>query len=63
MVRAAQQQGRRYEFSTRSFDGVEEGDFIPPHELAELGRSIQKGWEWTWKTSVDEHLERALACI
>lgn len=63
VVNATRQQGRRYDLNTPALKAVNEGDFIPACELADLGRSIEEGWEWTWNTSVTGDLERALAVL
>lgn len=61
VVDATRQQGNRYDLNVSGFEDVKEGDTISPHQLTELGKSIEKGWEWTWKTSIKDDLERALA--
>ena len=63
VVNATHQQGRRYDLNTPALEAVNEGDYISPCELAYLGRSIEEGWEWTWNTSVNGDLERALAVL
>ncbi|KAF8955136.1 salicylate hydroxylase [Flammula alnicola] len=61
VVNATRQQGRRYELNISGFEDIKEGDMISPRQLAEVGKLIEKGWEWTWKTSIKNDLERALA--
>jgi salicylate hydroxylase len=63
VVDATRQQGRRYELSAPGFKDIEAGDIVSRSKLAELGELIKGGWEWNWKTTVDNDLERALATL
>lgn len=62
-VDATRQQGRRYELSAPGFEDIKAGDIVPQWKLAELGKLIKGGWEWNWKTTVDDDLEIALATL
>ena len=56
-------QGLRYELLGAEFESVQEGEAVSAEKLTELGGTIERDWEWTWKTSPCEDLEKALLML
>jgi salicylate hydroxylase len=52
--------GACYELSSPGLEDIQEGDPISAERLSDLARSIERGWEMTWKYSAKDNLQRAL---
>jgi salicylate hydroxylase len=62
-VVGSRDQGACYEFTAPGFEDTQEGDSVSAERLRDLGRSIEKGWELTWKYSATDDLQRALGML
>jgi len=56
-VVGSRDQGSRYEFNAPGFEDIKEGDSIGAERLGDLGRSIDKGWDFPWKYSAKDDLQ------
>ena len=63
VVGLSREQGLRYELLGEGFEDVQEGASVSRERLTELGRTIERDWEWTWKTSPYEDLQKALSML
>jgi len=59
----SREQGLRYELLGAGFESVQEGDVVSAEKLTELGRTIERDWEWTWKTSPCDDLQKSLSML
>jgi hypothetical protein len=59
----SREQGLRYELLGAEFESVQEGEAVSAEKLAALGRTIERDWEWTWKTSPCDDLQKALTIL
>ena len=59
----SREQGLRYELLGAGFEDVQEGEAVSAERLTELGRTIERDWEWTWKTSPVDELEKTLSML
>lgn len=63
VVSLSREQGLRYELLGAGFEDVQEGAMVSRERLTELGRTIERDWEWTWKTSPCDDLKKALSIL
>ncbi|KDR82014.1 hypothetical protein GALMADRAFT_221903 [Galerina marginata CBS 339.88] len=61
-VAASRNQGLLYEFNAPGFKDIKEGDTVSDDKLVELGKFIEKGYEWTYQFANDD-LQRALSML
>ena len=63
VVSLSREQGLRYDFIGAGLEEIQEGATLSRERLAELGRIIERDWEWTWKTSPYDGLQKALSML
>ena len=62
VMRQSRRNGLLYEFNSPEFSSIDT-EIESPEQLSELGPTIIKGWEWAWKTSLEEDVDRAVRMI
>ena len=63
VVSLSREQGLRYELVGAELEDIQEGATVSRERLTELGRIIERDWEWTWKTSPCDDLQKALSML
>ena len=53
VMRQSRRNGLLYEFNSPEFSSIDT-EIESPEQLSELGPTIIKGWEWAWKTDVED---------
>ncbi|KAJ3501077.1 hypothetical protein NLJ89_g9502 [Agrocybe chaxingu] len=63
VARASKHQGNLDDFAVPGYEDLKEGQELPPEMLKKHGEALDKGWEWTWNTSLMGDLEKVLAML
>ena len=53
VMRQSRRNGLLYEFNSPEFSSIDT-EIESPEQLSDLGPTIIKGWEWAWKTDVED---------
>ncbi|KDR80360.1 hypothetical protein GALMADRAFT_92716 [Galerina marginata CBS 339.88] len=61
-VTASRNAGLLYELNAPGFEDIKDGEAVSADKLAEIGKFIEKGWEWTYQSANDD-LQRALSML
>lgn len=63
VLNSSRRQGFYYEFSSPGMEDVQEHDSIPTARLAKHVEDIMRGFNWVWKTSMDDDMRRAMGLL